>query len=228
MDKKLGKLDAIEKQISSLSRKVSSMDSRLLSLEKSQIESKQKIDQLENSSLFVSQGVDDIHSKQSKLNDEIKADRDKSTSLSKEYEKLKTVKEDILDLQARSMRDNLLFMGFPECDSFEDRKNENCVKMVHDFCRDRLKISDAHDSVKIERAHRLGRYTRNKSRPIIVKFNHFPDKMLIKSRAFEELKGTSFRVAEEYPKVIQDRRKVLGETMKRAREAGRTASLSYD
>ena len=93
---------------------------------------------------------------------------------------------------------------------------------------DRLKISDAYDSVKIERAHRRGRYTRNKSRPIIVKFNHFPDKMLIKSRAFEELKGTSFRIVEQYPRFIQDRRKVLCETMKRAREAGRTASLSYD
>ena len=88
--------------------------------------------------------------------------------------------------------------------------------MVHDFCRDRLKISDAHDSVKIERVQTLGRYTRNKSRPIIVKFNHFPDKMLIKCHAFEELKGRSFRVAEQYRKVIQDRGKVLGETMKRA------------
>ena len=99
------------------------MNSRLLSPEKSQIESKQKIDQLESSSLFISQGIDDIQSKQSTRNDETKADRDKLTSLSKEYEKLKMVKENILDLQSHSMRDNLLFMGFPECDSFEDRKN---------------------------------------------------------------------------------------------------------
>ena len=36
------------------------------------------------------------------------------------------LKEDVLDVQARSMRDNLLFQGVPECDSFDQRKEEKC------------------------------------------------------------------------------------------------------
>ena len=126
------------------------------------------------------------------------------------------------------MRDNLLFMGITECDSFEGRRDENCSRVIHDFCRDKLKIEDAHDSIKIERAHRLGKYNRDKKRPIVVKFNHYPDKMLIKSRASQELKETNFRVTEQFPKGIQEKRKILSEAMKKARDAGKTASLSFD
>ena len=36
------------------------------------------------------------------------------------------LKEDVLDVQSRSMRDNLLFHGVPECDSFDQRKEEKC------------------------------------------------------------------------------------------------------
>lgn len=71
--------------------------------------------------------------------------------------------EELLDLQSRSMRDNLLFYGFPEESAIGDRNTENCVSKVLDFCRDKLEISDAHDIMKIERAHRVGRYVREKN-----------------------------------------------------------------
>ena len=204
------------------------MESRLSVLETTCTESKLKITELENSRSFDSHILDEVKNKQSHFDDQLKQERAKVESLTDECEKLRSVREDILDLQARSMRDNLLFMGFPECETVESRKNENCTKIIFDFCHDVLKIPDAHESIKIERAHRLGKFNRNKSRPIVVKFNHFPDKMSVKSRAYEHLKGSDYRVVEQLPKGIQDRRRILGESMKKARDAGKTASLSYD
>ena len=228
LDKKLGKLDSIENKISTISQKMTSMDTRLSALEHSTTDSNQKMQDLEKSRLFDSQSVDELKSKQSELDQQFKVEKEKVESLSREYAKIKTVREDILDLQARSMRDNLLFMGFRECDSFESRRAEICTKSIHDFCRDTLKISDAHDAIKIERAHRLGKYNKDKTRPIVVKFNHYPDKMLIKNRASSELKESQFRVTEQFPKGIQEKRKYLSEALMKARNAGRTATLSYD
>ena len=159
LDKKLGKLDSIENKISTISQKMTSMDTRLSALE----HLNQKMQDLEKSRLFDSQSVDELKSKQSGLDQQLKIEKEKVESISREYAKMKTVRVDILDLQARSMRDNLLFMGFHECDSFEARRAENSTQSIHIFCRDTLKISDAHDSIKIERAHRLGKYNKDKT-----------------------------------------------------------------
>jgi hypothetical protein len=127
------------------------------------------------------------------------------------------------------MRDNLLFFGHDECSNPDERRAEDCVKTVLDFCEKYLKIDNAHTNIKIERAHRIGVFDRAKTRPIVVKFNHYPDKILVKSRAYEHLKNErAFRVAEQFPKAIQDRRRVLGDVMKKARDDGKKATLSYD
>ena len=61
--------------------------------------------------------------------------------------------EDIIGLQGRSMRDNLFFFGFEEC----------------------------RNSVKLEHAHRIGKITVAKNRPIVVKFNSYQDKLPVKN-----------------------------------------------
>ena len=112
LDNRLGKLDSIEKQLSNLTKKVTSMESRLSVLETTCTESKLKITELENSRSFDSHILDEVKNKQSHFDDQLKQERAKVESLTDECEKLRSVREDILDLQARSMRDNLLFMGF--------------------------------------------------------------------------------------------------------------------
>lgn len=77
---------------------------------------------------------------------------------------MKTVADDVTDLKARSMRGNLLFFGFPEKETVEDRTSEDCAQTVLDYCENTLKIPNARDNIKVERAHRLyPKYEREKN-----------------------------------------------------------------
>ncbi|XP_049516930.1 uncharacterized protein LOC125942697 [Dermacentor silvarum] len=108
------------------------------------------------------------------------------------------------DMENRSRRNNLIFFGFQDAatETWQDSETK-----VLDFCKEKLNVSISADSV--ERAHRLGRYTSTKKRPIIVKFLSFKDKqriLLVASR----LKGTNFAISEDYSnKVRQERQKLI-------------------
>ena len=107
------------------------------------------------------------------------------------------------------MRDNLLFFGFAEPQTPDDRRSENCAESIHNYC------PNASANIKLERAHRIGRYEHAKIRPIVVKFNHYPDKVSVKQKCLEsqnangENQRPQIRVSEQYPKVIQDKKKQL-------------------
>ncbi|XP_053406562.1 uncharacterized protein LOC128559296 [Mercenaria mercenaria] len=204
---------------------------------------------METSKAFDSQISDDLQTKQNELEKSLKAERDRVSKLQQDINSLKSVSEDVTYLKSRSMRDNLLFFGFDECKTPQERNAENCTDLILDYCKETLKIPDAQAAIKIERAHRLGyRYDRNKTRPIVVKFNHYPDKVLVKQKAHEALQsflsaknassnqtGASasptrpkIRVSEKFPKIIQDRRKALIPILVKAKEGGKKAYLSYD
>lgn len=137
------------------------------------------------------------------------------------------VSEESVDLQARSMRDNLLFFNFQECDSSDERRTENCTEKIKAFCAGTLKIEDSQE-LKIDRAHRVGTYERNKTRPIVVKFNYFPDKVRVKQAAYNVLKGSAYRVADQFPRKIEERRQVLYPIMVKARESGKQVKMVHD
>lgn len=251
-DKRLGKLDSIETQLSTLSQKLSTMDTRVYSLETSVHETNSRVTDIETSRAFDAQTCDEIKLKQGELDKVLKVERDRISDLKQCYDSLKTIPEEVTDIKARSMRDNLLFFGFVEGRTDEDRRSENCTQMVLDYCQNTLQMEDARTNVKIERAHRLGnRYEINKPRPIVVKFSHYPDKQLVKQKSRELSQanrnaqvgdragsqdnervdrptGPQIRVSDQFPKVIQDRRKVLVPAMIKAKQAGKTAYLSYD
>ena len=98
---------------------------------------------------------------------------------------MKALRDKVIDLQARSMRDNLLFFNMPE------NKGENTTEIIHEILETKLGIEDARDKVKIERSHRIGkkRAGNNKPRPIVVKFNWHQDKEFVRINA-RKLKGT--------------------------------------
>ena len=137
------------------------------------------------------------------------------------------LKEDVLDVQSRSMRDNLLFHGVPECDFFDQRKEEKCDEKIIILCDQTLHIENA-GNIKIERAHRMGRYTAGRTRPIVVKFNHYPDKVRVKQSAYTAKRDTNYRVSEQFPKEIQERRRILYPEMRKAQAEKRRVVMSYD
>lgn len=184
LDKRLNKLDAIEKQLSTLSTKLSNIDTRVTSLESSVRDVDARVTDAEMSRAFDSQTCEELKSKNSELDKALQAERAKVAKLTSEFESLKSVPEDIDDLRSRSMRCNLLFHGFPEEKSPAARKTENCTKLVLDYVSEVFEIPNAHQTIKIERAHRLGaKYDYRKSRPIVVMFNQYPDKLIIKQKA---------------------------------------------
>lgn len=63
------------------------------------------------------------------------------------------LQDNIIDLKARSMRDNLLFFNISE------DENENMTETIHDILENQMEFEDAKNRVKIDRSHRLGKPT---------------------------------------------------------------------
>ena len=230
------------------------MDNRVVFLESTVLDVNSKIGGIEASRVFDSQTCDELKIKNNQLEKELQSEREKLNNLSHDFESLRSVTDDIDDLRSRSMRCNLLFHGIPEEKSPAARKLENCANVVLDYCKNVLDIPHAHENIKIERAHRISRYDPNKIRPVVVMFNHYPDKVLIKQKTQEMWKkyndavkpqsnnGTMsdgnnststlppkpIRVSDQFPKTVQERRKMLLPAMINAKKSGKLAYLSHD
>ena len=74
----------------------------------------------------------------------------------------------LIDLKARSMRDNLIFYNMPE------NKDENTTDVIFALLESKFGMKEAKSKVKIYRFHRLGRKREgnSKPRPIVAKFNY--------------------------------------------------------
>lgn len=232
IEKRLSKLDTIEKQLSCMSSKISSIDNRVTSLERSVNDNNTKLTELEVSRNLDASICSELQNQQKTLDSQLKDERTRVAKLSAdiiEVQKLNEgLSEEVIDLQSRSMRDNLLFFGIGEYTTPKERQEEDCITKILTFCTDVLEMPDARDKIKIDRAHRIGQFSANKKRPIVVKFNYFQDKLTVKRKAFELLKESPFSVADQYPKAIQERRKELYPKLKEARLQKKEAFLNYD
>lgn len=91
-----------------------------------------------------------------------------------------------------------------------------------------LKLSpDTVSDITFHQVHRIGKRTDKGPRPIVAKFGHFKQKELVKSKG-KELKGTTFGMNNQFPREINDRRKILHPIMKENRKNNKRASLVVD
>lgn len=228
---RLNILDDLEKSIRSVDAKLTAIDSRVSHLENSVTESNKRLNDLEESKAFDIQSTEDIRSSLHDMKKQLTIERTSTDKLTLEVNALRKensrLSEEALDLQTRSMRDNLLFFNIPECSSFEERKAENCINKIQKFCSEALKMENT-ENIKIDRAHRIGRYIPSKTRPIVAKLNYFQDKVNIKQRAYTELKDSAYRVADQLPREIKERRQVLYPVMQKAKQLGKRAVMSND
>ncbi len=143
------------------------------------------------------------------------------THLSEENKK---IKETVIDLQARSMRDNLVFSGIPES------AEEDPEATVKNFIKTYLKLpEDTVENICFERVHRMGAKKPGapRPRPIVAKFGYFKQKEQVKSRG-RELKGTDFGVNDQFPKEILERRKILFPIRRSLIQKGSRAVIAVD
>lgn len=138
---------------------------------------------------------------------------DLESHISEHSSRLTLLEYKSIDLEARSRRNNLIFGGLPE------DKSENCFVTISNFLKDHLDIDP---SPVMSRAHRLGRYKRDSTRPIIVNFIDTRDTEAIISVA-NKLKNTQYNINRDFPKEIADARRVLWPIYKDLREKIQTA-----
>ena len=129
--------------------------------------------------------------------------------------KLSEAESTITDLQCRSMRDNLIFTGIKEPEYIPDQP-EDTELSLREFLSAEM---DIFIQLPFHRVHRLGNYEKSNDgpRPIIAKFERFKDREYVRHKAPKTLKGKPFGVREQFPKIVEDRRKLLYPEMKRAR-----------
>ena len=135
--------------------------------------------------------------------------------LARTQTKLEAQSEKLIDLQARSMRDNIIFRGIPESNDGETWAQSK--EKVVQFMKTELKIETAGPEM-IDRAHRQGPKPRKGSRNIVVKFTSSNAKDLIFKHVKNLAGKKDLSVQEQYPPEIQERRKRLWPKYKKERD----------
>ena len=132
-------------------------------------------------------------------------------------ERVKSVEHKVVDLEARSKRNNLVFHGVDES------PDENCMDVAFDLI-ERGCCVDRH--VTLERAHRIGDRKRgHQNRPLIVKFLDFQDKVAVQ-RGKKNL-PQRISVSDDLPQPIRIARKCLIQQLKDEKKAGHAVYIRY-
>ncbi|KAL4237694.1 hypothetical protein ACF0H5_002408 [Mactra antiquata] len=143
---KLDKLDNIESTLSTITSKITNIETRVT-------ENEHNISDIERSVEFVAKQYDTVVKVQSSSNS--------NSELRLDIEEIKSInhqlKEELLDLKCRNMRDNLIFTNIPE------ETNENTEATITNFFETKLNLSN----IKIERAHRLSNFKIEKDSPLL-------------------------------------------------------------
>ena len=132
------------------------------------------------------------------------------------------LQEDILKLQAQSMKENIIISGVAE----NDDRFEDTEAVVRKVFSDNLKLTDANE-IGLQAVHRLKRKPNGGPRSIVVRFEKRKDKTLVLS-AGPKLQGTNMHVFEQFPAEISERRKKLLPKLYEMRDRGYYAELRYD
>ncbi len=184
----------------------------------------EKLDGMESDIKDIKASLEYAHAEIADLKQENEVMKKNNEKSMERVEKLKRdnemMRNKIVDLQARSMQDNLLFFNMPENDK------ENTTEMIHDLLENKIGIEDARSKVKIDRSHRVGcrRVGNNKPRPIVVKFNFHQDREYVRMNA-KNLKGMKIGISEQFPEEIESIRKTLYPKLKKAKREGKRAKI---
>ncbi|XP_053391044.1 uncharacterized protein LOC128553878 [Mercenaria mercenaria] len=213
IDKKLSQLDSIKNTVDKITGRLDTVDQKVNSMET-------KINDLERSREYDSSSMADIEKKQKEIDSllsKLKVLEHQQT------EQERSMKADITDLKCRNMRDNLLFFGIPEVKGESD---SDCVEKVLDLIKNKLEIKNAKSSIKLHRAHRIGKFDNAKTRPIVAKFVYYPEreKVRLSANKLERPYGISL----QFPQEVMSSRRRLIPIMLEARKQGKEAYIKVD
>lgn len=227
---KLEKLDAIETSVKGLQDTLARMDDRIRALESVQATSNQDINDLKDSLSF----TEDQQRKTTEGFDTYKEQINlKMTELSKKNAELdsniKELENKNLYLEAYSRRENIKFENIQE-ETGHGAHQEDTEDVLRTFLETHLGYENAR-SVEMQRVHRLKVKKSNassndtKPKPIIARFLRYKDCERIFSLG-HRLKGTEFRMYQDLPYGIVERRRKQMDTFKLAKRNKIPAAFS--
>ncbi|KAJ8308644.1 hypothetical protein KUTeg_013518 [Tegillarca granosa] len=122
------------------------------------------------------------------------------------------LRDKLSNIQARTMRHNLIFTGIPEVYG-EEENTENIVKaVIRDKVLNRLTLK-----------MRFG----NRPRKIVARFHRFKQRELVRKNA-RNLAGTGISIFEQFPPEMEHKRKELYPVLRKAREWNNRAYMVRD
>ena len=88
----------------------------------------------------------------------------------------------IVDLEALSMLENLIFYGIPE--QTDTNIHEDCENLVKELITTKMGLDGS--SMTIDRAHRFGSNRAKKPRPIVVKFHYQSEREQVRQKSYDK------------------------------------------
>ena len=205
---KLQCMDEIKQTVNSINAKVITLETKMNDMDTRLATNEKACD-------FVAKEFENNKTEMKSAKDDLKDVKKTCSQLENESKKMK---EKLVDLESRSIRENLMFYGIPD-----GGKDEDCDALVKDVCKEVLKLTDA-DRILFDRMHRVGTRTGHKARPIVAKFHYYHERETVRKRAFdygEALKQVNKGIGAQLPKQLRDERKPLYPAMKKAKEEGK-------
>ena len=163
-----------------------------------------------------------------KLKDSLKELKDKTAlsiaALKNENEQLRNTLEDVKDrnlyLEAYARRENIKFENIPE----DTSSKEDSEMVIRSFIERELGCSEAAD-IEIQRVHRLGKGKEGQPRPILARFLRYKDCEKLFSLG-HRLRETNFKMYQDPPFGIVERRRAQMDTFKQAKRNNIPAAFS--
>lgn len=219
--KKLEKLDAIEVAVNNFQKSFEKLERRLQVLEEDNDNIKQDVQDLKTNLNANEVDKNTTDERIQKIQDNVDAQLATLEIQNSELrEKLKLVEDKHLYLEAYSRRENLRFENIPE----DATNKEDTETALRSFMETHLGFCDA-ATVEIQRVHRVGKKKDDKPRTIIARFLRFKDVEKLLSLG-HRLRGTNYKVYQDLPLEIVERRKKLMDTFKKAKRNNIPAAFS--
>lgn len=218
LDQILTKLSGIDSRLESLESSVRQMDLSMKAL-------KVNVKSLESKVEEVETNLTDLTTSTAMIEDEMKETKIQCSENHRElHEETNNVNTKILYLEAYSRRENLKFFGIQEDSPNEDSKET--TEIIYDFFETKLGLHDARQ-IEFQRIHRLGKKNvgHSAARPIIARFLRFADRDYVLNNA-KRLKGTNYKIYEDFPAEILKRRRKQMDKFYAARRENKRAYFS--
>lgn len=142
------------------------------------------------------QRVNTLEENVSEIKDNFHKLKDENEVVKKENQMLKAK---VLNLEVLMRKDNVKIFGIPES------QGENVEVTVIALCH---KVDIELDPQNIIQVHRVGKPRKGYIRPVILKVNHYKDKVAIMAKK-DKFKTLSISIVEDYPEEIVKRRKMM-------------------